>query len=263
MKLTELLDRRGLSQVEVKADPQRPSTTAVGIEVEIENMPTRQMMREEFDLWSVTSEGSIQQGCEFVSRPIWGTQITAALGELQAVFDKHRPYVSFRTSVHVHVNCLDIDSDALERLVLLYLLYEPALFRLHQNWSRYDNIFCVPARKSIDIQMGYARLLYQIEMGMANGKWVPYKYAALNPNSLTQFGTLEFRHMGGTTDMDDISKWVNILMCLKEAAVNDVQPRNVPRLIFGELTNQMVFNDQDIESGLDLEDYILTLKETM
>ena len=158
---------------------------------------------------------------------------------------------------------LDINTHQLCDLVQLYNLYEPALFRLHEGWSRYDNIFCVPVRKSTAIQEGYARLLYDLEHDTLSRHYVAYKYSALNPNCISRFGTLEFRHMGGTADTEEISKWINILLQLKQAIVTEATPWTDPDEVFGALHKELTIFPEDIAAGLEINDYILTMKEAL
>jgi hypothetical protein len=141
---------------------------------------------------------------------------------------------------------------------MLYVFYEPALFRLHNDWSRYENIFCVPARKSLKIQEGYAKLLSNLKtktLSHREGNYVASKYAALNPNPISSLGTLEFRHMGGCVDTKRISDWINILLQLKVAAINST-PLDNPSRVFGPLLNQLNIKQADLEEGWTMLDFI-------
>ena len=251
MKISQLVDKK-LDQYTVEPDSSRPSNTAVGIEIEVENLQEREYG---LKLWDQVHDGSIVNGVEFVSKPIWGTAIKDALDEIRVVFKAHDPYLSFRTSIHVHVNALDMTPAQLEHFVILYVMYELPLFRLHEHWGRYDNIFCVPARKSIKVQDGYARLLQDLTMERIRDDYVGYKYSAFNPNALARFGTMEFRHMGGTADMDEVDRWINILLQLKLAADENL-PIGAPRQVFGEYYSLLDIREEDIVDGVQLIDYI-------
>lgn len=251
MKISELVGKK-LDQFKVQSDRDRPSDTAVGIEIEVENL---QETGYNFKLWDTVHDGSIVNGVEFVSKPVWGTAIKDALDEMRVLFKEHDPYLSFRTSVHVHVNALDMTPEQLEHFVILYLMYELPLFRLHEHWGRYDNIFCVPARKSIKVQDGYAQLLQDLTANRVRPDYVGYKYSAFNPNALARFGTMEFRHMGGTADMDEVDKWINILLQLKLAADERVLITD-SNIVFGKYRSLLDIRDEDIMDGVQLIDYI-------
>ncbi len=258
MKISQLVGKK-LDQFEVLPDKNRPSDNAVGIEIEVENLDMSDKYK--LKLWNQVGDGSIVRGVEFVSKPIWGTAIKDALDEIRVVFKKHDPYLSFRTSVHVHLNVLDMSPEQLEHFVFLYVMYEVPLFRLHEDWGRYDNIFCVPVRKSMKVQDGYALLLADLRRNTVRPEYVGYKYSAFNPNSLALFGTMEFRHMGGTADMDRVDEWINILLQLKLAA-DEGLTLDQPSDVFGKYQGLLDIRPQDIAEGLELIDYI-TMKRGM
>lgn len=253
MNISDIVGHK-LVEREVAPDPSRPHPrTSVGIEVEVEGIQGRDSWP--FRWWTVKHDGSLSNGLEFVTEPVWGTAITEALNEMSELFKEEPPYLSFRTSVHVHVNVLDMEPSELEHFIKLYLFYEPALFRLHNDWNRYENIFCVPAKKSVRIQDAYAKLIRDVGRGSCRPNYVSSKYAALNPNSVSNFGTLEFRHMGGSADMDRVSQWINILLQMKVAALNG-EPFDRPRQVFGPIHDDLIIKDQDIDEGWMMLDFV-------
>lgn len=252
MRISKLVGKT-LNETPVKPDPTRPlQSSSVGIEVEVEGIDPYDF---EFDFWNVVGDGSLQNGVEFVSQPVWGTGISAALLELDKCFKKHKPYLSFRTSVHIHINTLDLDTNELMHFIKLYLMYEPALFRMHKEWNRYENIFCVPAMKSTAIQRGYLNLFSDLEKDQLRDAYVSYKYSALNPNSLTRFGTLEFRHMGGCCDTKKIDHWINVLLQLKASAIDKVDiTKSVD--VFQKLHSSMNIKANDLVEGREMLEFI-------
>ncbi len=246
-KLSQIVGRN-LREIPVGPDYTRPHPhSSVGIEVEVEGI--RGLMRDGMKRWRVdTNEGSLVNGVEFISEPVWGTAITDSLEELGEFFEQHPPHISFRTSVHVHLNVLDMDDEQLQHMIRLYLMYERALFRLHDKWNRAECIFCVPAASSVVIQQGYSQLFQHLKRGTVDRGYVPWKYSALNTNCLRELGTLEFRHMGGTSDMNEISHWINILLQLKVAALLD-EPIDNPKEVWGEYHNALIITDEDMAIG--------------
>lgn len=252
MIVSELTGRK-LSLPQGKHDNKRPQAAgAVGIEIELEGID---IDRDHLSLWTLTHDGSLQNGIEMVSRPLVGKDIQKALDEAKKAIGRKKPYLSFRTSVHVHVNVLDMELEHLIRYVKLYLLYEPALFRLHEDWNRYDNIFCVPARKSYAIQEGYAALISDLNHKTYSGAYVGYKYSALNPNPIASLGTLEFRHMGGSKDMVRILQWVDVLLQLKAASMTDCELTDYEE-VFGKHLKILDINNDDLESGQQIINHI-------
>ena len=234
-------------------DPRRPSpSAAVGIEIELEGIDYSEFNSK---YWRLARDGSLRNGVELVSIPLRGKQIASALNYVRRYFNTHPCYISFRTSVHVHLDVSTLEIDHLKHLLKLYLLYEPALFRLNPDWNRYDNIFCVPARKSYAIQEGYATLLRDLDANQIRTDYVGYKYSALNPNSINRFGTLEFRHMGGTDDVSNILRWIDVLLQLKKSAIDMCNPKD-PSEVFGEYVDQVNILPEDIQDGLYMLDHI-------
>ncbi len=113
-KISNIVNRR-LPEIPVAPDDRRPHPhTSVGIEVEVEGVQVDEF---ESKRWKVVKEGSLQNGVEFVSDPVWGTAIVDALDELTEFFGQNPPYISYQTSVHIHDNVLDMYPHHLERMV--------------------------------------------------------------------------------------------------------------------------------------------------
>jgi hypothetical protein len=247
MKVSKILDRR-LAEIPCTRDESRPHPHAsVGIEYEIENL---QVAPENLKRWQIDNrEGSIINGVELVSDPVWGTAIGDALAELDEVIRGQKIRPSFRTSVHIHLNILDMEVEEVRNLIKLYLMYEPALFRQPKCVGRENNIFCVPAWKSVEVQQSYSALVNDL-LGQRGPirMYLSSKYAAMNPNSVRTFGTLEFRHMGGTDDVKEIDEWINILLQLKVAAQANAPFENRNK-VWGKYSDKMILSDEEVQRG--------------
>lgn len=248
---------RRFPEIPAVADEQRPQPhTSVGIEIEVEGVRVRDMP---FKRWSIDdTEGSLINGVELVSDPVFGTAITDALNEMDEFLKDQEPYFSFRTSIHIHVNVLDMDSPQLKRLIQLGVLYEPALFHLHQD--RLHNPFCVPTQESVLIQRSLGTLIEYLDRNRAGSfrESLRSKYSACNINSLRKFGTFEYRHMGGTSDMGAVSNWINILLQMKAAALDTTISIYDTRAIWGKMIDQIHITPAQIERGKHLINYIET-----
>lgn len=111
------------------------------------------------------------------------------------------PY-SERTSTHVHMNMGHFTEEQVKQLLLTYALYEP-LFFSYVGMSRQESIFCVPLSYT-SLPNHYAKpLAYLYE------KW--HKYTAFNLLPLHSFGTVEFRHLGGTGDFFKYERWLTAI----------------------------------------------------
>lgn len=178
------------------------SKELVGIEIEIENYVTSKNAYH--GVWSAKEDGSLRNnGREFITKPCQAEYIPYLLHNL---FNEHLAESASctpRTSVHVHLNMLDVPVEKINLFVLFYSLYEKVLF----SWigkNRYKNIYCVPITSSYLIKS-------------LHGYNVPdwSKYTALNLAPLSRQGTVEFRAMHGTKDIEKLSKWVSMIVSMK------------------------------------------------
>lgn len=178
------------------------SEEIVGIEVEVENQNHR---RPTARCWTVTEDGSLRNGgVEFVSRPIKAKDAPAAIQHLfKGDFDQDYCF-SPRTSVHVHLNMLDVPTEKVVDLLLIYSLFEKSLYRFVGK-GRWKNIYCTPITESL-LLMGIA------ERGLG-ATWE--KYTGLNLLPLRDKGTIEFRHMHGTIDAKKLCIWIDLITRLK------------------------------------------------
>ncbi|MEO6066363.1 MAG: amidoligase family protein [Gemmatimonadales bacterium] len=196
----------------------RAPTTYVGVEIELENVSLKYSSIP--SSFTRIEDGSLKlEGAEFITIPI---KVCFLEEELKRLFKSLRTsYTSSRCSVHVHLNARDLTSEELKKLLLLYCIFEKSLF--HFSGNRWDNIFCVPL-------YSYPELVGKMLMGTTYEAehlvgW--YKYFALNLSPLwggynhesaAKLGTIEFRHMEGTTNTERILTWINLIISLKIAA---------------------------------------------
>jgi hypothetical protein len=205
---------------------------ALGIEVELENCHGCKHLPGD-SAWEIKLDGSLRNnGREFVFlNPISGERAVKALDELEAIINqsigkfKITPERAIRSSVHVHVDCTDLTSAELTRLLLLYMIYEIPLFKAFAE-ERYGNHFCFPLRDCIDL-LDAPRTLRQ---GWDSfNKTINHpnigRYCALNLKSLFKFGSVEFRHHGGEWEKNKLLLWINACLAFKRAARVDMDIR--------------------------------------
>lgn len=199
-------------------EPSRP----VGLEFEFENV------RVPGDMflgnlgysfyWGDHEEGSLQNGREFVTRPERVGVIEPILSEFLMAAKQEGFDPSWRAGLHVHVQASDLNSEELFRLLLLYALFEPSLY----SWvgiERSKTRFCKPWWESYKHLENLIRALGQPEAPKSLKEIDnTMRYSALNAAALWKYGTLEFRHMGATFDLNRIMTWLHFIMGLFAAA---------------------------------------------
>lgn len=177
-----------------------------GLELEIENTM--------FGEWCVpgmkaTEDGSLRNaGCEYITQPMTFSNAVHCLQKFFNLSQVTKENYSERCSVHVHANCQDLTVDQLLTVLMLYQVYEKPLF-VFIGEDRDKNIFCVPWSQTL---LNH-NIINKIKDNTLNVRqW--QKYTALNILPLQTQGTIEFRHMAGTNDINKIMTWMNIIGCL-------------------------------------------------
>lgn len=196
----------------------------LGIEVETENVLA--FLEELSPFWQMIDDGSLRnRGKEFITIPTRANRIEQAL---TCLFDQQlNKDIDFsdRTSIHVHLNVRTLTAKQLASLVLSYLVFEKVIF----NWvghSREHNIFCNPLITVPEID-GLMTKLNHIRDGF---DW--NKYCALNLAPIYNKGTIEFRHLYGTKDIQVLMTWINMILSLKVFAL-----KKDPNEVFKQIKN--------------------------
>jgi hypothetical protein len=239
--------------------------THIGIEIEAEQAYNIDMDALE-PYWNVKEEGSIRGvGAELVlAQPLCGKDLSIALDVLDEVNRKRKFPLAFsdRCSDHIHLDVRDLTHGQLYAFILWYSIFERPIFKF-AGGNRDKSVYAVPVYDAMenvrqmhkcDSDVNLLRLL-QNEGG--NNR---YKYLAINIGAVGRFGSVEFRHHVGTDDKERLTKWINIIMCLKRAALNnDMDPEDLPTFIsangaqvvleqvFEELAQDLTYDGIDID----------------
>jgi hypothetical protein len=202
----------------------------IGIEVEVENICNPIRNKEALNIWDITEDGSLRNwGREFISLPIPAKYARFALDRLmEALEEENEPQFTSRTGIHIHVNVQDMNINQLVSFVLLYYVTERLLYRFVGR-ERKNNIFCVPLQNTNyflhiynAVKINNKELTEVIIDDLHAFKSIIEewkKYLGLNLLPILRYGTVEFRHLYGTRDVDLIVNWINIILSLKKAAM--------------------------------------------
>lgn len=207
------------------------NSTFVGIEVEVERMNDNglspKLISELNPVWMIKLDGSLRNnGREFVSLPIRGKNVISALHLLHAHLNTHHKKHEFseRTSIHIHVNVRKLSIEQVICFLFVYISVEKSIFKFIKSsgWDRSNNIFCVPLAES-DMYVGLMFLIKYLKEDKINDiilvlRQMWKKYTAFNTLPVAEKGTFELRHMGGTIDVNVITNWVNLILCMKKYA---------------------------------------------
>jgi len=170
-----------------------------GVELEIEDLRNYQLPAG----WHDTEDGSLRNnGKEFISPPATVETLVEHFEYIhKSIKWRSSPGKGFseRTSIHVHINCLDQTQEQTRSILLWYALFEPVFFAMVAP-SRRNNIHCV------GLDQTSLSEVYRRSLPIYVQKWS--KYTALNILPLNTQGTIEFRHMDGHGDVQRFKQWL-------------------------------------------------------
>jgi hypothetical protein len=197
----------------------------VGIEIEVEG--ERLPHAEKF--WRNEEDGSLRgpETREYVlDKPMTLKEARVALAYLDAQYKvcDSKVYDSVRAGVHVHINVQKLNMIELYNFMTLYIILEEVLVK----WCgphREGNLFCL---RTCDADYLLVRLQVAAETKRF-GDLVSdnLRYASMNVKALGTYGSLEFRAMRGTRDLDLIYKWAEVLLNLREVAKGYENPYKI------------------------------------
>lgn len=173
--------------------------------------------------WRTESDGSLRgqfpnQACEWVmKKPLSFDATVVALKHLLNAQKDAKFNFSIRTSVHVHVNVLDLTWDEYMCMVYLYMLLEEPMMRKCGN-TRIANRFCLRVQDAEGILDTIEFLMNVGEGGIFNVHGDQVRYAALNIAATCKYGSLEFRGMEGNLDIPRLTEWLTAINSIKEFA---------------------------------------------
>lgn len=190
-----------------------------GLEFEAENVKSKlPFEQDEAGFWEEKVDGSLRgSSMEYVLRePLFGDDLIKAVNWLCNWGTSERLESNYRTGLHVHIDCRNLDAAQLVTMVTLYALYEKVLFQWVGD-DREGSIFCMPMYKAEGV-------LDQIVSAVNSGEKIRDRaaaidrYSALNLNALSRFGSVEWRHLRTTFNSERVLKWINIAQGFKKYA---------------------------------------------
>lgn len=196
-----------------------------GIEIEVEGA---RLLDINTEIWRTEHDGSLRNGGkEYVfTRPLPRDKVKKALGVLAMRLKNAELVFSSRTSVHVHMNMTEATHEDIINTIYTYLLLEEPLVT-YCGRSRKGNRFCLRLQDA----EGMLEILSNVFGGnitsFLNVERDSLRYASINIEALQKYGSLEFRAMRGTLDVDTIDKWVEALSRIKTFAKSVKSPAEI------------------------------------
>ena len=187
----------------------KDKNTLVGIEVEVENVlfidPNIPLL-----FWEITEDGSLRnRGREFRTYPVPLGYVEPALRQLFSGLNEDVDF-SRRTSIHVHLDVRQLTFSQAVGLLFTYAAVENVLFKFASG-NRRNSIFCVPITET-NLLSSFHTKPENLFLNIGN-YW--QKYTALNLLPISKFGTFEFRQLPGTSNINQILLWLDMLSHLR------------------------------------------------
>lgn len=209
----------------------KPTKGEVGLEIEIEGNNLPHSDDQLPDGWTYHIDHSLrgEENGEYVlAKPIAFSDVPVYVERLWDVFKTMNSEFddSNRTSVHVHLNCQDFHLNRLTSFLCMWFALEEPL----TEWCgdhRVGNLFClraVDAPAIINCMKKFIKSDCKYPIGEN------FHYAAMNPNALHKFGSLEVRTLRGAPDATVIINWVAILEHLYKLSAGFPDPRDAVAL---------------------------------
>ena len=193
----------------------------LGLEIEIEGVNLRRSVLDagKGKWWRSTNDGSLREGGrEFIFNEPYDVKTTQlALQTLYEHIIRPPATVSMRTGIHVHLDIRDLSLEEFRRLCILYALLEEPIFAWMGD-KREDNSFCMPWYKADGDMSAIRKVLSSNKNEFIKLAKHINRYAALNLNSVAKYGSLEFRHLQTTFDLDRVFTWINIILYMRQWA---------------------------------------------
>lgn len=210
-----------------------------GVEVELEGKnicnPGVDLQR----LWAQHDDGSLRarnpgdEKIEYVlAKPLGLADTLVATAGLFNYLNKApaEVYDSYRTSIHVHVNCLNESQRVIANFIALAIITDELFVSLNGE-HRQGNNFCLRAS---DAEGMVHMLVKSVEdYGQIYQLNQEHRYSSVNVAALKKFGTIEFRSMECTTNFNRMSDWIRTLHNLKLAAREFKDPREIIQVFSG------------------------------
>jgi hypothetical protein len=201
----------------------KPQAGTFGVEIECEG---ENLSPVDNSTWRTEDDGSLRGAfprsrCEWVLvKPLPLGKALTAVSSLARKQEKDgaTPDFSFRTSVHIHVNVQEMTQDQYFNFIYAYLLLEEPMLRFC-GAARKANRFCLSMNDGEGL-LDYLSYIFQNGVGsLGHINENDVRYAAMNIAATRKYGSLEFRGMRGTLDVDVLSTWILALNSIREYAM--------------------------------------------
>lgn len=214
-----------------------------GVEIEVEG----QNLPQNVPGWVVHKEPSLRgAAAEYVTNGAVsrrGLEGCMELLEAQFKLNGAKPRDTYRAGIHIHYNMQKRNLLSIVQAVIRWTMVEP-VFMKWMGKNRDGNLFCLPNYDCGDNALWFAKVCASRNLGIFFGNFTRGKYAGLNTDPLTKFGTLEGRCFPSVVNAEKILLWCDMVDAilgptettpLEEFDKANMNPEEFLKDIFGKL----------------------------
>lgn len=167
--------------------------------------------------WKITDDGSIvgDYSVELVSPILSGVEGLRQVAKVVRILSDAGAKVNKSCGFHVHVDANDLPSNVLLNVYRRYALHESMIDTFMVKSRRANNNeYCKSTRNLLDRTVNVAKNMDPSEVAelmderCIGGRWSGGRYNKVNLCAYLRHGTIEFRHHGGTMNVDKVLSWV-------------------------------------------------------
>ena len=208
-----------------------PKDGDVAFEIELEGMKLPTIYNE---IWDTKRDGSLRGGMDgqeyIFNQPLPITKVEEELEEFVAHFDPKYVADSFYAGTHLHVNVQDLTMRELLCYISAYLILENILVKWCGE-TREGNHFCLRTEDADYL----VKLLRDMVLNDSSLNFDPdLRYSSMNIMSVSKFGSLEFRALNSSLDVERMMTWATVLHNIKKQAIIYKTPANLVSSVSNE-----------------------------
>lgn len=194
--------------------------------------------------WRQEGDGSLRGwGYEFVlKKPVYYEETQQVIDDLHKhIYESNNNKIlsSIRAGVHIHINVQDLTIRQMLNFLVCYYIFETALTK-QCGKNREGNLFCMRNQDAdYTIQM-LERAVSKQDMYLVRHN--NFRYAAMNFQSLFDYGSLESRALATEPSLENIKPWIDMLMKIKSASLTIDDPWTCIDNISGDGASQWAIN---------------------
>lgn len=202
----------------------------IGIEIEVEGQ-RRINDGSLFPYWNTTTDGSLQNGIEFVlAQPLSGNNLSSAIHQF---FKELSPKRATTSGTHVHIDMMEDDTtvNTVQCLILLAYILETGVYAVadpSREWCGFTNrLTTAPEDFIFSLLRSDLADNDSILASTCGGEHGTGKYYGLNVLTLASYGSVEFRYFPTATSSEELVSWVKLVQSFKKAAMQLGNPASL------------------------------------